>query len=190
MNVWNPNARLGDLLRSNLSPCSHRPSYPSPALWRTHSGTCEKWHSLKTLALGSSEYGLYMPLRHLLQKNLGKYPFSISAVSQCTSRANGGNPTKRACQLAHCLSVVPALTRFSKVSNKLARDCSCQLMNFICEHFPRTKPTRARIDPTQPMRPLILSPAKMKLIPSPPLWSIKAWSATLIKLAIIVRTRE
>ena len=167
--VWRASStsNLMSLLRSNLSPCSHRPSYPSPALWRTHSGTCEKWHSLKTLALDSSEYGLYMPLRHLLQKTLGKCPFAISAVSQCTARANGGKSTKGVRYIAHCLSVSPALTRFSKVSNKLARDCSCQLMSSIWGHFPRTNPTQAKIDPTQLMLSSILSPARMKLIPSP-----------------------
>jgi len=55
-----------------------------------------------------------MPLRHLLQDTLKKPPFSIGAVSQCTARANGGNPTKRARQLAHCLGVGPAPTKFSK----------------------------------------------------------------------------
>ena len=146
---------------------THHPSYPSPALWRTHSWTCEKWHNLKTLASDSSKYGIYMPLRHLLQKTLKKASFSISAVSKCSDCANGGNPTKRVHQLALCLSVVPAPTKFGKVFNKLARESSFQLMNFIWEHFPRVKPTRARIDPTRSMLLLILSPARMKLILSP-----------------------
>ena len=92
----------------------HRPCYPFPALWRTHSGTCEKWHNLKTLALCSPKYGLHIPWRHLLQNILKKSPFSISADPQCINRANGGNPPKRACQLVLCLGVIPAPTKFGK----------------------------------------------------------------------------
>jgi len=72
-----------------------------------------------------------MPLRHFLQKTLKKASFSIGAVSQCTARANGENPTKRARQLALCLSVGLAPTKFGKVFNKLAWESSFQLMNSI-----------------------------------------------------------
>jgi len=72
-----------------------------------------------------------MPLRHLLHKTLEKASFSVGAVSQCIARANGGIPTKRAHQLALCLSVRPVPTKFGKVFNKLARESSFQLMNSI-----------------------------------------------------------
>jgi len=99
-----------------------------------------------------------MPRRHLLQNTLKKAPFTIGAVSQCTARANGGNPTKRAHQLALCLSVGPAPTKFSKVFDKMARESSFQLMNSIRERFPRVKPTRSMTEPTRSMLSLILSP--------------------------------
>jgi len=96
----------------------HHPCYPSTAHWRTHSGTCKKWHDLKTLALYSSKYEFYMPWRDLLQNTHKNSPFSIGAVSQCISRTNGGNPLKRACQLALCLRVAVAPTQLGKVFNK------------------------------------------------------------------------
>jgi len=39
----------------------HRPYYPSPASWRTHSGTYGKLHDMQTLALHSFEHELYFP---------------------------------------------------------------------------------------------------------------------------------
>jgi hypothetical protein len=42
-----------------------------------------------------------------------------------------GNPTKTARQLALCLSVKPAPTKFSRFFNKLAQESSFQLMNSI-----------------------------------------------------------
>lgn len=85
------------LKKTCYSTICHRPCYPSPAHWRTHSGTCEKWHDLKTLASYSSKYDLHMPWRHLLQNTHENNSFCISAGPQFTARANEGNPLKRAC---------------------------------------------------------------------------------------------
>ena len=84
------------------------PVTPFPAHWRTYSGTCEKWHNLKRLALYPLEYVLHMPWRHLLQNTHKNSPFSIGTVPLCITHANGGNPPKRVHQLALCLRATPA----------------------------------------------------------------------------------
>jgi len=102
----------------------HRLYYPSPASWRTHSETYEKWHDLQILALHSSEHDLHLLSRHLHLKNPKNSPFSIGMVPQCSPRTNGGNPSKRVRQLALCHRVTLAPTINSDVFSKKTTEAS------------------------------------------------------------------
>ena len=101
------------LLHSNLSPLVTVPVTPVSVRWRTHFGTCEQWHNLKTLALCSPEYVLHVPWRHILQIIPEKYSFSIGAGPQYLTRANHWDPQKRARPLALCHRTTPAPAKFS-----------------------------------------------------------------------------
>ena len=102
----------GHLLHSNLSPLVTVPITPVFVHWRIHSGTCEQWHSLKTLALCSPEYVLHVPWRHLLQIIPEKCPFSIGATTQCLIRANHWDPQKGVRPLSLCPRTTLAPTKF------------------------------------------------------------------------------
>ena len=84
-------------------------------------------------------------------KNPKNSLFILGATAQCHTRANGGNPPKRARQLAHCLSVVPApgLIR-SFFKNKWWKIDSNKLLNWTLNRvgtFGSGSPCRGSIFP-------------------------------------------
>ena len=109
---WSMRKTKRNLLHSNLSPLVTVPVTPIFVHWRIHSGTCEQWHSLKTLALCSPEYVLHVAWRHLLQIIPEKCPFSIGASTQCLIRTNHWDPQKGARPLALCPRTTLAPTKF------------------------------------------------------------------------------
>ena len=79
-----------------------------PTHWMAYSVTCEHWHELKTLLWHPPGHGHSFPWRQFLVKNPKNSLFGLGVTTHCHTHANGGNPPNRACQLAHCLSVVSA----------------------------------------------------------------------------------